>query len=415
MVSREQLYAEVWAEPMTKVAARYAVSSSFLARVCTSLNVPRPARGHWAKCEVGRAPERQPLPEALLGDALEWSRGGGVRRSDALPALPRRTRRLPAPRERPGVHPLLSAAKLHFDGAREKDGYLLPSKRKRVDVFASKDALDRVLATANALFDALEAHGYRVALAPGGSHYRRPAVDPREKQDSRNQYWGPSWAPSSPTVVFVGTLAIGLSLFELSENVEVVRRGDQYVRVASVASPRVGRRHRPAEWTIQKDLPSGRLCLRAYCPYGVASWTREWRESEPGGLQNQVKRIASALGHEAPAILALIDEGKRRAELEHQRREEQFRVWERENAERKRAEAFKASRDELLSIIDAWAEANRIERFFQDAELRARDRAEPDECSAILRRLKHGREMLGSTEALDHFRSWKSPEERESD
>jgi len=36
-VSREQLYAEVWAEPMTKVALKYNVSSSFMARVCRRL------------------------------------------------------------------------------------------------------------------------------------------------------------------------------------------------------------------------------------------------------------------------------------------------------------------------------------------------------------------------------------------
>ena len=41
-VSREQLHAEVWAEPVAKVAKRYEVSGSFLARVCERLNVPRP-------------------------------------------------------------------------------------------------------------------------------------------------------------------------------------------------------------------------------------------------------------------------------------------------------------------------------------------------------------------------------------
>jgi hypothetical protein len=40
-VSRERLYEEVWAEPMTKVVLKYNVSSSFMARVCTWLNVPR--------------------------------------------------------------------------------------------------------------------------------------------------------------------------------------------------------------------------------------------------------------------------------------------------------------------------------------------------------------------------------------
>src|SRR6185369_8435297 len=43
-----------WAEPMTKVAARYGVSSSFLAWVCERLNVRRPARGYAYCIGTGR-------------------------------------------------------------------------------------------------------------------------------------------------------------------------------------------------------------------------------------------------------------------------------------------------------------------------------------------------------------------------
>jgi hypothetical protein len=52
-ITREKLYEEVWAEPMTVVAARYQVSGNFLARVCVALNVPHPPRGYWAKLKVG--------------------------------------------------------------------------------------------------------------------------------------------------------------------------------------------------------------------------------------------------------------------------------------------------------------------------------------------------------------------------
>lgn len=45
-VSREALYEIVWDAPMLKVAARFGVSSSYMARVCTLLNVPRPERGY---------------------------------------------------------------------------------------------------------------------------------------------------------------------------------------------------------------------------------------------------------------------------------------------------------------------------------------------------------------------------------
>ncbi|MDX3911649.1 MAG: hypothetical protein QHC67_17855 [Sphingobium sp.] len=65
MVSREELYQLVWSEPMTKIAARFGVSGSYLARICTMLNVPRPERGYWAKLAVGKAPLQPSLPDAL--------------------------------------------------------------------------------------------------------------------------------------------------------------------------------------------------------------------------------------------------------------------------------------------------------------------------------------------------------------
>lgn len=62
----------VWSEPMLRVAARFSVSSSYMARVCTLLNVTRPECGYWAKLAVGKAPKQPPLPEPRLGGPLEW-------------------------------------------------------------------------------------------------------------------------------------------------------------------------------------------------------------------------------------------------------------------------------------------------------------------------------------------------------
>jgi hypothetical protein len=48
---------------MLKVAAQFGVSSSYLARVCTLLYVPRPERGYWAKLAVGKASKQPALPD----------------------------------------------------------------------------------------------------------------------------------------------------------------------------------------------------------------------------------------------------------------------------------------------------------------------------------------------------------------
>lgn len=42
MISRKDLYGLVWSEPMIKVAKQFGVSNSYMARICTILNVPRP-------------------------------------------------------------------------------------------------------------------------------------------------------------------------------------------------------------------------------------------------------------------------------------------------------------------------------------------------------------------------------------
>jgi hypothetical protein len=76
VVSREELYELVWSTPMIKVAERFTVSGSYMARVCSALHVPRPEPGYWAKLAVGKAPQKLSLPEAQPGDQLSWSQDG---------------------------------------------------------------------------------------------------------------------------------------------------------------------------------------------------------------------------------------------------------------------------------------------------------------------------------------------------
>lgn len=100
-VSREKLYEEVWSEPMVKVAARYGVSSSFLARICARINVPRPSRGYWAQLLVGKAevvtaawarPSREPNGPWPASDG-DGSMGGAL--GSPEPLDPRLTLRSP--------------------------------------------------------------------------------------------------------------------------------------------------------------------------------------------------------------------------------------------------------------------------------------------------------------------------------
>jgi hypothetical protein len=293
-VSRERLYEEVWAEPMTKVALKFNVSSSFMARVCTWLNVPRPERGYWAKLAVGKATRRPPLPEAEPGDELEWNRYGQPRRAKLpLPKPPRKRKsRLRDRSELPERHPLLQGAQQYFDEAREtSSGYLRPSKRLMVDVIASKPTFSRALDVANELFLLFEERGHTVAFERHGLFLRRNTVDEREK-GGRDRNYSDLWRPSRNTIVTIGTVLIGLTIFEMSENVEVKYQDGKYVRVAELPV-RKPRRYESYSWTSMHDLPSGRLCVQAYSPYqradGNGSGGKRKRVISPASFRQSSK------------------------------------------------------------------------------------------------------------------------------
>lgn len=146
VVTREELYVLVWCEPMLRVAARYGVSSSYMARVCDLMRVPRPKGGHWSKLSAGKKTEKPALPDAQSGDEIVWNQGRVLQ--PAKRPLPR------APTESPkrqrtvgvapsGLHPLIRGAKGHFEGGRtSRDSeYLKPAKRLLVDLVVSKRGL----------------------------------------------------------------------------------------------------------------------------------------------------------------------------------------------------------------------------------------------------------------------------------
>jgi hypothetical protein len=61
---RQALYEEIWAEPMTTVAQRYALSDVGLKKICVKLDIPVPPRGYWARLKAGQLPEKPPLPKS---------------------------------------------------------------------------------------------------------------------------------------------------------------------------------------------------------------------------------------------------------------------------------------------------------------------------------------------------------------
>jgi hypothetical protein len=414
-ITREQLYELVWSKSMLQVAAYFEISSSYLARVCNELRIPRPPRGHWIKLEFGKVSPRQPLPASRSGEMTVWNRGKLL--SSPQPNMTRSAERVPKvarPLRKPrsdAVHDLILAAKPFFLKVRSKNnGLLRPTKKLLVDIVVSESLLDDALATANALFQEFSAHEHRVLLSPLRRDMRRAEVDVREAS-GKNDHCSAAWSPDRPTVVYIGSVAIGLTLFEMTEATEVVYVNGDYLPRRTMTPVQLPRYKEPRYWSTTKDVTSGRLCLQAYCPDWKVKWSRQWRETKPQQLRLQIKQIVRELEASAPALARQVEDAELRAQAQRLAREA---MWERQRIEAERARKAKVraeSRSDLLGVIAKWDEIRRIHEFFSAAHP-ALQSLDESERAAMSERLERARELIGKLEPLSALRNWKTPEER---
>lgn len=416
VVTREELYELVWSKAMLRVAEQFEVSSSYLARVCAALDVPRPERGYWAKMAVGKAPPRDPLPDARPGDLLSWSRDG------ELPVRPKRTY-VPAIRERAprqrvsreAIHELIRGARAYFESGRpvDEEAYLKPYKKLLLDVITSKACLDKSLDFANELFKRLEASGHRVMIAPTNEKFDRARIDERETPEkSRDYYHSGLWSPYRPTIVYIGTIAVGLTIVEASEKILMRYIGNgKYIREADYIPPRRSRYAADHTWPTTKEIPSGRLKLVIYCPYHQATWREEWVETSKSSLSGRIPEIIRRIEKAAEELVPKLQEADRQAEIRHQEWLAAVERSQRDEDRRKVEQSIKESREDLAQIIQRWSHIISVEQFVTGVEQRANE-LDQDRRGQVLERLNMARDFLGTQDPLNLFMGWRTPVER---
>jgi len=70
-MTRSELYAAIWAEPIPRLAARLGCSDTWLRMICKRLSIPQPPRGFWARVHGRQTVQRPPLP---LGEDVDIGR-----------------------------------------------------------------------------------------------------------------------------------------------------------------------------------------------------------------------------------------------------------------------------------------------------------------------------------------------------
>ena len=113
----------------------------------------------------------------------------------------------------------------------------------------------------------------------------------------------------------------------------------------------------------------------------------------------------------APEVAQLVEKAERDREAELRKWEAQRLRWAQEERERKAAEALQASRKQLLEITGPRAHSKQLEAFFEETERRIQGLADVEREVVMLERVRRGREMIGSTDALEKFLKWRLPPE----
>lgn len=415
-ISRQDLYQQVWTTPIIHLAAKWGVTGTYLARVCGALNVPRPPPGNWQRKAVGKADPAPLLPPALPGDQLSWTKGAVL----SVPPKSTARRRYPASKAKariPSRHPVLFGVEAEFRRSRkvEEGEFLKPYKQLLPDIVTSEARLVRALDIANEVYSALDGNGHRVLIAPSNEKMRRVHIDEREfpqKDRKYGRYWtGRIWTPYRPTIAYIDGVPIGVAITEMTERVPMRYLGSQYVREDSKAVKSAKSWQLAGSWLREQDLPSGRFRLMAYSPMNGVDWIEAWQETPTSAINAIIPDFIRRLESSTEELQALMKAAAEEAARRQREWEEELERYRRDEDRRWVEQALSESKTQLAEIIQEWATAMSVERFFKEAERRMAS-VESDYRAELQERLTLAREMLGTLDPLEYLEEWLAPEER---
>ncbi|MBV9147011.1 MAG: hypothetical protein JO065_13920 [Acidobacteria bacterium] len=271
---------------------------------------------------------------------------------------------------------MIRDAKGHYDDGYkvEEDQHLRPHKRLLVDVTASRAGLDKALAFTNDLFNALESAGRRVLISSPAEKFTRARIDaheqlPKARQD-RDSHYDTVWSPQRPTVVYIGSVAFGLAVIEMSEKVELRYVNGKYVRESDYKPPRTSARYFDHGWTTTKHIPCGRLRLVVYAPYPGVSWSISFQESKDRTLTTAIPKIVKSIENSTEILVAKVKEEEQQAELRRREWAARQEQWRQEEDRRRVKTSMTPQKTEILDWIETLIVPALVEGFIAEKRLK---------------------------------------------
>lgn len=178
-LTREDLYNQVWSEPIVHIAARLGISGRGLGKLCARYRIPVPPRGWWAKKQHGHRVRQTPLPEVTAKEKIVFQPGDAVHKREDPPEITREKTaewRIAVPEDLAISHPLVKRAAAAIRKVprgpksgvvRWQDRYqakLLRPDAGNLDIAVSSASLSRALRIMQALLAAFDRRGFTVRV-----------------------------------------------------------------------------------------------------------------------------------------------------------------------------------------------------------------------------------------------------------
>lgn len=343
-LTREQLYEQVWKEPMRVLAKRYGISDVGLAKACKRLNVPFPKLGYWSKLRHGkkvRHPILPPISEGVL-EKVEIIPKEPKKKPEVEPEFAAKVEaaieleklaenRIVAMESLDSPHLLVRRTSAGFKGNKpDEKGCVHSGRDGKFSAYVSPEMIPRILRILDALLKAIEKRGHRINV--------------EKPQKDRNGYP----LPAVPQIiVFEQTL-------EISFREALKQKEKEFTAEEKAYRKKYPGLYRRTEYVLQ---PKGKLELHIY---GERVGSQTWRDTEQSRLEDRLNEIMVGILEASRA--------KRAADIAHknwteQRRQEEIRRWDEEK--RRRDEEVKIK--ELEGMVAAWQKSQEVRAFLNVA------------------------------------------------
>jgi hypothetical protein len=339
---REDLFRQVWAEPVMHVAKRMGISDVALAKICRRLGIPLPGRGYWARKAAGRAPSPPRLKPPKPGAPMVYVRKrycgepGGVAGEEIRKQVTEQACGEPVPSVPETLldpHPLVARSLPILQRAESRLSQVL-NKHRCLDIVACGAALDRACRIMDTVLRTLEAKGYGVEITP-------PKTD------------GARQTPSE-TLVHIGDSSVQIGI-------------DEAIQKIPLPLPEPRKLKSPYEYVSRPKReyeyrPTGRLRLRIKNVH-LGGAPETWSDRKGHGLESQLGEFLASV------VVAAERQRLDRIEAER-RRQEAIKDERRRRAIALHNDAYDALEEDVESRLKDWRHAREMEAFAQAVRAR---------------------------------------------